>query len=532
MEGRNLLDFMINASIFLAFFIFAYHLFGGIIRVRGSIEKLNKYIGDKMENSIVTDAQAVELVNDFFREEEKHPLKGSWQHFFYQAQRTSELPDIFDHINRETITYFICRRKLIEIVPGLLVSSGILGTFLGLKLGLDGFHLNGDASIQGSIGNLIGGVNLAFTSSLIGIFLSVAWTFVDKWFISPSLEKEVDELLNRFNVLFSKTESDVYLKRLVDMQKEQLDAFRTMVTDTLIPNLINGFKEGIQQTIVPQLEQQQESLKRNHLALEKMVDNAAQQQTDSLNTMAQHFLQSLNQATADHFSNLKELLGEMVEWSRTVHEKTSTLIDKVAENTESQTNMGDRLLTLGDRFNNYTQKLTSFQFELNTSLELLHDIEANLNKMQETATVSLEKTMDRHEQLDRVGETLRVTMAEQLKVIDNRMENLKGYWEGSEENMRQLNKELSTSTETFSNNLYQGLERTFQQYDKNLAEALGYLQSSIMGIEDAVEEMPELIDRFQSNLRHLNEAQSQFLQEEKKWRQEVITTQQQMLKAE
>lgn len=58
-----------------------------------------------------------------------------------------------------------------EVTPTLLTTLGILGTFLGIAIGLLGF----DAShIESSIPLLLGGLKQAFTTSIIGILLSIA----------------------------------------------------------------------------------------------------------------------------------------------------------------------------------------------------------------------------------------------------------------------------------------------------------------------------------------------------------------------
>ncbi|MFS0864266.1 hypothetical protein [Fredinandcohnia sp. 179-A 10B2 NHS] len=523
-----MLDFLINGFIIITFFVFVIFLFGGIRNLTKEIEKLNSYIDTNFKTFNRNDEETISTLNSFFKDNPKHVLEPSWSYFKSQAKNSIEAPDVFDYINRDYILYQLGKRKQIEIVSGLLVSFGILGTFLGLKLGLDKFNFDviGDDSLQSGVGSLISGVNIAFTSSLIGIFLSVIWIFLDKFYFYPKLISSVDILMNGLNTILPREDSESYLKRLVNLQKEQLEAYKTMVTDTLIPGLVNGISESIKGSIVPHLERNQETMHQNNVAIEKMAENLGQQQADSLNSMANHFLNSLNEATSSHFDNLKEILGEMIEWNKTMFDKTNHLVEQLVDNTETQTKMGSQLTSLADQLSSYSDNLTRFQFEFNSSLELLNDVEGNLRSLQETAASSIEQSYYRHRELDSIQENLTRTMGEQLTTIDNRLENLKVYWKGSEDNLESLNQQLSQSMKEFANHMHSGLEHTFEQFDKNLRQALEYLQSSVMGIEDVMVSMPKLIEDFQSNLKQINESQNEFLQQENKWRKEFIKQQQ------
>lgn len=59
-----------------------------------------------------------------------------------------------------------------QYTPTLLTSIGILGTFCGIVAGLLGFDVN---SIDTSIDMLLAGMKTAFTTSLVGMGLSILY---------------------------------------------------------------------------------------------------------------------------------------------------------------------------------------------------------------------------------------------------------------------------------------------------------------------------------------------------------------------
>jgi putative membrane protein len=66
-------------------------------------------------------------------------------------------------------------------LPGLLTGIGIIGTFLGLILGLAGFEPTGSGeAIKASLGALMQGVMEAFTASAIAIAMAMLITLVEK----------------------------------------------------------------------------------------------------------------------------------------------------------------------------------------------------------------------------------------------------------------------------------------------------------------------------------------------------------------
>lgn len=70
--------------------------------------------------------------------------------------------------------------RIIDAGAGTLVGLGLLGTFLGLTLGIWGFDSGNSDRIQTSIQSLLDGMGTAFLTSLLGMFLSLAYTIFEK----------------------------------------------------------------------------------------------------------------------------------------------------------------------------------------------------------------------------------------------------------------------------------------------------------------------------------------------------------------
>lgn len=76
--------------------------------------------------------------------------------------------------------------QFLEYAPGIMTSLGILGTFVGIVIGLLAFNVD---DIDGSIKALLAGMKTAFITSLVGMLLSVIFKVVDAWRFSPRREQ-------------------------------------------------------------------------------------------------------------------------------------------------------------------------------------------------------------------------------------------------------------------------------------------------------------------------------------------------------
>lgn len=88
-----------------------------------------------------------------------------------------------DLLDRAGKTYFN------SAVSGTLTGLGILGTFLGLTMGMSSFSGNDIFTISDNIAPLLEGMKVAFHTSVYGIFFSLVFTFVYRSLMSDAYEK-------------------------------------------------------------------------------------------------------------------------------------------------------------------------------------------------------------------------------------------------------------------------------------------------------------------------------------------------------
>lgn len=97
--------------------------------------------------------------------------------------------------------------RMLDTAAGTLVGLGLLGTFLGLTLGIKGFDSSNTERINESIQGLLAGMGTAFLTSLLGMTFSILFTAADKA-LRHRLYKDVKELTD-------KLDSEYYIDDLV-----------------------------------------------------------------------------------------------------------------------------------------------------------------------------------------------------------------------------------------------------------------------------------------------------------------------------
>ena len=111
------------------------------------------------------------------------------------------------------------RTEFYKHLPGILTGLGIIGTFSGLILGLQGFKVSDDASVvRSSLETLIVSVGGAFVVSGAAIALAMLVTTVEKFIVNRRYI-DVEALCSLIDSLFDAGAGEEYLQRLVGHRK-------------------------------------------------------------------------------------------------------------------------------------------------------------------------------------------------------------------------------------------------------------------------------------------------------------------------
>jgi hypothetical protein len=89
----------------------------------------------------------------------------------------SGLCDIDDYVNEDEVGTII-RKWFLDLVPDVMTSLGILGTFVGLVWGMKSFDTSSFDVMTNSVSSLVEGIKVAFLTSIYGLVMSIAFSIV------------------------------------------------------------------------------------------------------------------------------------------------------------------------------------------------------------------------------------------------------------------------------------------------------------------------------------------------------------------
>ena len=163
----------------------------------------------------------------------------------------TQVVDLEDYINEELVdqvgmTYFN------STVSGTMTGLGILGTFLGLAMGLGSFDGTDIYTISDNIGPLLAGMKVAFHTSVYGIFFSLVFTYVHRCVMSCAYEK-LDEFLEVYKECVEPpiTTSDENMKAMLLYQANLANSMKelTAIMKGQADNQIKGVEVIVDQFV-------------------------------------------------------------------------------------------------------------------------------------------------------------------------------------------------------------------------------------------------------------------------------------------
>ena len=175
----------------------------------------------------------------------------------YQTKRGfKNISDIEEYINEDLIDR-IGKNFFNANMPGTLTGLGILGTFLGLSMGLATFGGQNILAISDSMGPLLEGMKVAFHTSVYGIFLSLVFSFIYRAVMAnayTAVEKfqrafrqyvvpvRVEEDEDASAMLIYQANMAALMKQMVDLLKQE-SAEQTKSMDRIVERFVNRMAE-------------------------------------------------------------------------------------------------------------------------------------------------------------------------------------------------------------------------------------------------------------------------------------------------
>ncbi len=436
--------------------------------------------------------------------------------------------DIADYISDDLLDEQI-NKHISELAAGVMTGLGLLGTFVGLMIGIKDLKINQDQLME-SIKTLMDGMKTAFLTSIFGVIYSLYFNAYYKHIYSWG-EKELN---NFYEVFYSKVASNPdnkNINRIMDNQNRMMDNQNRQIEEfEKLPSAVAAaLAEEINKVFTP-------TVNKMDTLMEQFVSVATSNQQESLAILVNSFVDNMNEVLNDKFVMLSETLDKTCELQTANFEMMDKVVSTISSQTSHLSDLNDSIEKSLDNIQNYESQLEKFNdsiIEHNTeSNRLISEVLESQNNTHIAVQNFTENISNTTSYINQVKDVIdgQINVIDEFssksieiinynastleKINTDNAETLSRYCDNTNNAVNALNDQISEFT-TISGNLINeirtvgsrihtecdGLESslgsslnsTFKVFDDNLAEITTHLNSSI-------KEMQELVDRIPRDL--------------------------------
>lgn len=408
--------------------------------------------------------------------------------------------------------------RLLNAGSGLLVGLGLLGTFLGLTIGVMDFDSGSTEAIQSSINELLNGMGTAFATSIVGMASSLVFIILEKTCINGFALLGINGLQRNIESICSTIDKEYYIS-----QPEKY----TLIYERMNNNLFalftskdpkgNELKPG---NVLRDLldENKQQNIYLSGLSEEVIFTQANKAMQESLKPL----VEQVNQMTKelgeklDSFANSVKSPGDNM--ANSIVKDLKDAIDNMAK--ELRTSLSDSMSGNIGGLETAVQSLASFPVQIENMTQSMTSNFAKIEELVNRLASSTASTND--DIINSVKEQIGLATSNMNKLTQNLQTTMdkidKQFSESSNASTEKLNgmlkeverviTQLNNQAEQTSHSIIQKQKSTNEQSD----ELLKQFQISIGNAKSMLDDVKNTLGQFKALQRETNEATSHLSQ--------------------
>lgn len=443
-SGTMIYNFIFLGIMILIYLFGMFSGFGKMNRFEQAFQKATDEIEHTFETlDVATGEEDGTLPEELFGMPQLDHRYQEFRTFVKKSQ--SGLADIEDYINEEIVDSLISK-KMLDIIPDILTSLGILGTFIGLVVGLKDFEPSNYEAMTSSVSSLVDGIKVAFLTSIYGLSLSLVFSYALKSAYA-SLTDSMSEFMDYFHNLVIPSAEAETRNIMVNYQEEQTKAIQKM-TDQFSEHLANSFEK----VITP-------SFRKMNQSMDILTETMAKGQEEMMKGLLSDFLSNMRENFQLQFDDFNQALESMTQAQKEMTEATKGLY-KVTE----------------------TDLHNAFAEERDQMQSLVREMGA----MQKEYLTSAQQTIDNNQ---KYGEVLDHNYRQIMTYLQDAEQSSAKFWVACNQAMQKYVSAASVSVEGFAaasqhnSNLYEANERVVQSYNDRMQEFVQYQKLTAQTME-------------------------------------------------
>lgn len=417
--------------------------------------------------------------------------------------------DISDFYNSDYLDE-IGSTGICDLISGTMTGLGILGTFLGLVLGISGFDTTTTDAITSSISGLLGGMGTAFFTSIVGVLLSLLFSYVHK-IVYNRTNKGLEDFVTAFhdnNLDGSSNNAENQLLGYQQQQTELMKNFATVVSEAVSTSIANTMRTEL----VPIFDEMKSTVK-------EFSEIASQQQKDGLNQVVQEFIRCMNESLRGQFDELAATIQKTCEWQKASTEQMQKIVDGICDTSNEIEKVNAVSHQTVEEMNGFVTLLKEYQEKLHSEAELIQQQIANSNEISERQANYLDKLVESESRVADLADSVKKEAEAAQQAVDMLSDHCKDQISGIVDAAKQDMDALAASTKVLTEASHSQME-TLAQTAESEMQLLSNTAAQLS--EENHKQLMELTKASSEQMSVISEAANNVMQNSKQQIEEAI----------
>ena len=415
--------------------------------------------------------------------------------------------------------------RLLDTAAGTLVGLGLLGTFLGLTLGIKDFDSSSTQNIQKSIQLLLSGMGTAFITSLVGMLLSMIYSFCDKYWRNR-LSKHLHVLTKKLDSLYyidDRTLDDLneqaLAKSIASTMKEVVEHEMRSVVNALNEKLTYNNESGEATTIANAIREILKENQEQSKALKSFSTDLAIELNNGFDeVLSRQMQQKILPLMENVDATTKAIVEHIDQMASLVSSPATDMIQTVVD--ELKNSMSEMMKEFSSGLSgSATNELETLAHQLGTAAQSMADFPNNMAHISSTLQVMIEEVKNTVSEISHTSANANSTAMQQMQeqitfatgaisaAIAEVKDVMSGISQSSQEQSNQMVSKLADAAEkmgTFLSGTISTLSSSVQRSVKSITDDVNNKQADLIALqEDTTSQTKKLLETFNTGLDRL-----------------------------
>lgn len=399
-------------------------------------------------------------------------MQNAWRRFLVNAEQLDSRGincDVEDYINDETVIDGNGHTQLADVIPGILTSLGILGTFIGLVRGLGALDLSDATKTMSSISDMIGGMVFAFGTSIAGVACSLAFNILNRAAIG-STQRAIDDFHEAFTEFVMQQPLSDNVQAIC--QQEDQAAFMRHAVNELSTRMGDNVAGAVERSMVPVIQ-----------SMNQFIVGETQSQLEGLDRIVNSFVSHMTGSLDAQLNRLGQTLSAINQSQQVDFNALNTSLDAASSIMQHLQGMGGVMQQVMERLETYVGEVGTVREEQEVFASRTQELLQAMHNAVDEQGQYLSALRAGHDNLQTSMQDYAQWSGRVLEAVHEQADVAAANSRDVAMSMRESGQQLSDSYTSFVENIVKGLSRSMGLFEENMHAVVTLLDGRLEKIE-------------------------------------------------